>query len=456
MARAPRKPPDWWAIFSKKPELLKRVVEEPEVRKAIRQADSREHYLHWTAFRHRRFPAGLEPEEAWALVKFQRLEASRFLPFSSKTGQPIVAVFTDPLRAALRRIDLHQELQDAGLRAGAGSDFGTYTHKAFFEEAYFSSRLEGADTTRKVALEMLRSGRKPRGRSERMILNNHQALLRLDEWAEEPLTPKLLCEIQGILTRDAIEDPRDCGVFRKDDEVVVRDLMTGEVVHHPPPHGELPSRVEKICAFAQEGDDDEAYLHPVVRAILLHFQIAYDHPFGDGNGRTARWVFLWSLIRRPEFWWVRFLPVSRMVDRMRESYYRAFLYAENDDFDATYLIRHQVRCLEGEMQAFARFLRRRLDLREATRHSFRLDDHLNVRQLALFDHLATHPAAVYTQAEHAAFHGVTLATAGRDLNELEALKLLKKTRQGRVFQYRATARVRRLVGGLRTSLKRAP
>jgi len=432
------------------------MAEDPEVRQAVSQADRGGHYLHWVEFRRRPFPAGLEPEGAWALVKFQRRGASRFLPFSSKTGRPIMAVLTDPLRAALRRIDLHQELLDAGLPPGGAPELATYSRRAFFEEAYFSSRLEGADTTRKVALEMLRSGRKARDRSEQMILNNHQALLHLAEWEGELLTPKLLCEIQEILTRDAIEEPRDCGVFRKDDEVVVRDRLTGNVVHHPPSHRELSERVEKICAFANGGDDDEAYLHPVVRAILLHFQIAYDHPFGDGNGRTARWVFLWSLSRRREYWWVRFLPVSRIVDRVRESYYRAFLYAENDDFDATYLIRHQVRCLEGEMQAFARFLRRRLNLREATRRSFRLDDHLNVRQLALFDHLASHPDAVFTQAGHAAFHGVTLATAGRDLNELDALKLLERTREGRVFQYRAASRVRRRMGGLRAVLRRKP
>jgi Fic family protein len=47
------------------------------------------------------------------------------------------------------------------------------------EEAITSSQLEGAATTREVAKEMIREGRQPRDRSERMILNNYLTMQRI-------------------------------------------------------------------------------------------------------------------------------------------------------------------------------------------------------------------------------------------------------------------------------------
>ena len=47
---------------------------------------------------------------------------------------------------------------------------------SLMEEAIRSSQLEGATTSRRVAKEMLRTGREPRDRSERMIANNYRAL----------------------------------------------------------------------------------------------------------------------------------------------------------------------------------------------------------------------------------------------------------------------------------------
>ncbi len=430
-------------ILAADPGLFSRYAEDSQVRRAVQAADTRKHYLHWSRFRHISARTSLPVEKVWALVKWKRAALARELPFRSRSGRPIQVVVTDPLRSALRRIDLHQDLLDAGLPGGNSPDSETYSRRAFLEEAFFSSRIEGADTTREVARELLRSGRPARSRSEQMIVNSFRALTELDEWAEEPLSPDLLCQFKCMVTVGTLDDPEDCGRIRRDDGVRVVDRVTSEVVHIPPSHQELPERLDRICAFANEPDDDESFLHPVVRAVLLHYQIAYDHPFGDGNGRTARWVFLWSLLRRPEYWWVRFLPVSRMIERVRVSYYRAFQEADSDGSDATYLVRHQVRCVEQEMHEFGRFLRRRMELREDSRRRLRLDDSLNARQLALFDYFSRHPDAVFGQREHAEYHGVTQVTAGRDLNQLVKIGLLKSEGRKPIL-YRPTAKFRRI------------
>lgn len=442
MASRPPSSFAWAKIFQEAPELLSDMNAWGEVRSI---ADGKR-YLAWGEFRRRPLPTQHKPEHLWALVQLHRVGASRALPFRGINGRPIRVVVTDPLRASLHRIDCHQELLDAGLRKG-DSEAETYSRRAFIEEALASSRIEGADTVRVVGRELLRSGRSPRDRSERMIFNNFKALQNLDQWSRDPLTPQMLCHIQEILTRGTLEDERDSGKVREDDEVRVRDRLTGEIDHVPPPASELEGRLKTVCEFANAPVQDEAFLHPIVRAILLHYQIAFDHPFGDGNGRTARWVFMWFLVKQEAFWWCRFLPISRMTERARQSYYQAFQNAAEDEYDATYLVRQQVRCMELEMANLAALLNRRRALYENARRKLRLEDEFNVRQLALFDHAVRHTDAEFTQAGHAAFHGVTAMTAGRDLNSLVALGCLRQERRSRKLVYRPTQRLLRLAEG---------
>jgi len=54
--------------------------------------------------------------------------------------------------------------------------------------------------------------------------------------------------------------------------------------------------MEAMCAFVN-GRDTEPFIHPAIRAMILHFWLAYDHPFVDGNGRTARALFYWAMLR---------------------------------------------------------------------------------------------------------------------------------------------------------------
>lgn len=439
MASRPRKGFAWAAVLREDPAILSDLRAWKD---AARFADGKR-YLAWEEFRRRPLPAQHEPEHLWALVQLQRLGSSTALPLDGLEGSTVRVVVTDPLRAALHRIDCHQGLVDAGLRKG-DSDAETYARRAFIEEALASSRIEGADTVRVVGRELLRSGRPPRDRSERMIVNNFAALQHLDQWSRDPLTPQMLCHIQEILTRDTLDDSQDSGTIRRDDKVRVRDRLTGEIVHVPPPASELERRLKRLCDFANAPAQDESFLHPVVRAILLHYQIAMDHPFGDGNGRTARWVFMWYLVKQDAFWWCRYLPVSRMTERARQGYYQAFVHAAADGFDATYLVRQQVRCMELEMANLAALLGRRRALYEHARRRLRLEDEFNIRQLALFDHAVRHADAEFTQTGHAAFHGVTAMTAGRDLNALVALGCLRQERRGRKIVYRPTQHLLRL------------
>ena len=147
-------------------------------------------------------------------------------------------------------------------------------------------------TTRTAAKKMLAANRRPRNHDEQMILNNYRAILEIRDLKREKLTPELLCHLQKTITDKTLKNEEEGGRFRtaEDGEVVVENRLTGEVIHTAPDVSTLDQRIKEVCDFANHGTKD--FIHPVIKAIALHFAIGYIHPFTDGNGRAARCAFL--------------------------------------------------------------------------------------------------------------------------------------------------------------------
>src|SRR5207302_11428896 len=130
----------------------------------------------------------------------------------------------------------------------------------------------------------------------------------------------------------------------EEDRVAVFDNR-GALLHQPPPAEQLPKRLVTMCRFANSELGGAGFVHPVIRAILLHFWLGYDHPFEDGNGRTARALFYWYM-RTHGYWLVEYLSISRILQNAPAKYTRAFLLTETDERDATYFIVYQLEVLE--------------------------------------------------------------------------------------------------------------
>lgn len=311
-----------------------------------------------------------------------------------------------------------------------------YLVNSLTEEAIRSSQLEGATTSRLVAKELLRSGREPRDRSERMIYNNYLALQYMRTEMEGPLSPASVLELHRILTEGTLDDPSAAGRAQTEDEerVVVMDRDGGRVLHRPPGAGALPARMQALCDFANE-EDSESFVHPVVRAILLHFWLAYDHPFVDGNGRTARILFFW-LMRRHRYWLVEYLPISRIIQQAPAQYGRAFLETETDGGDTTYFLLHQLGVIEKAIEELHEYLARKADeIREV--EELIHGGGFNNRQLTILSDALRHPDRSYTFGEHAQASRVTHETARADLTGLVERGLLLRRKVGREYRFEA-------------------
>ncbi len=408
-------------------------------------------YLHWDELRHRQPPAGLSHEQWWLSVWFARQSMLKALPLADKNGAPFYLATPEPALVHLHHID-----QDAAgqIRTSESAPIHDsrerYLLHSLIEESITSSQLEGASTTRKVAEAMLREGRPPRDRSETMIFNNYHAMAHIRSLRDEPITPQRILELHRMLTAGTLDDAADAGRLRTSDDVNVVDNRDGTILHAPPSHRELPERLERLCAFANAGADSSPFVHPVVRAILLHFMLGYDHPFADGNGRTARALFYWSTARSG-YWRMEFPSISQFLRRAPRQYVQACLHTETDRNDATYFVLHQLGIIRRSIAALHEYLSRKTcEQRDAERLLGRagpLRSRLNHRQFALLTHALKHPAETYRVAQHQAVHNVVYQTARTDLLDLESLGLLEKLRQGNAFVFYAVEDLSSAIAG---------
>ena len=175
-------------------------------------------YLHWDRLRHLAVPAGLlNHKEWWLRLKLSRGGLQRELPLQDAGGRPFVYLLPDQAQQALHRIDSQSR---GWIGAAADGITNTDTRNQFIvnsliEEAITSSQLEGASTTRAAAAEMIRAGRRPRDRSEQMILNNYRAMAAVRRLKDEPLTERAVLELHAMVTADMLDDPADAGRLQR-------------------------------------------------------------------------------------------------------------------------------------------------------------------------------------------------------------------------------------------------
>ncbi len=396
-------------------------------------------YLSWDKMRYKTPPAGLSVEEWWLATKLIRRAVQRPVPaLVDKDHEPFTYTLPDAVlklndevtRGASGEIAISEQVTNTATR-------DRYVISSLIEEAITSSQLEGAATSRRVAKDMIRSGRPPQDRSERMIFNNYRAMRRIIELREQPMTPDLVCEIHRIVTAGTLDNPEAAGKIQDDDGTRIAVWGDGEqLLHRPPPVAELAGRLERLCEFAN-GSGGPGYLQPALRAISIHFMMGYDHYFEDGNGRTARALFYWSMLREG-FWLTEFLTISKILKEAPARYARSFLLTEEDDGDLThFFIFHLtvIRRAIGELHDY--LATKSAQLREVQQTIRAVPGEYNHRQLAVLEHAVKNPGGLITATSHAQSHNVSEQSARNDLATLEERGLLLRTKVGRRFAWNA-------------------
>ncbi len=425
--------PNWKSSLINKAEQFMEALQQAEVKTFVKRVN--EKYLFWDDAKYKSRPQNIDSTMAWGLVKMSRISQVNPISLQSIEGKSFGYWLPDTVLKELHFIDQNatgQILVDEPTMGEPDKD--RYIISSLMEEAIASSILEGAATTRKKAKEMLREGRKPVTVGELMIQNNYATMRKIKDYMSEKLSIELLCEIQDSMTKGTLEDPSASGRLRKPEESIhVVDVGDGTVLHTPPAAGDLKRRLQKLCDFANEASES-TFIHPVIKGIILHFWLAYEHPFVDGNGRTARAIFYWYLLKN-KYWLIEYLPISRIIIKAPAKYKMAFLYSEKDDEDITYFIMFNLRAFHLSIEDLRKYVsKKQQELREASKLVRRIQG-LNHRQQELINHAIHHSDSAYTIRHHMSIHGIVYQTARADLLQLFNKGLLIKERDGRNFAF---------------------
>jgi len=392
------------------PERLIDLISNPDFNKLVNKIN--EEYYYWDKVKYLEMPEGVKPIETWSFAKFRRLQSPNRVVFGSYQFSWLLPA---RIQANLHFLDLNigGSLETRSLLGS--DDKHRYLISSIMEEAIASSQIEGAVTTRKHAKEMLRKKLGPKNRSEQMIANNYHTIQRILEIKDQMLSPEKLLEVHKLITADTLDNHEEEETFRTSNDINVVDVVDNEIVYRPPGVDELPKLIEDLCKFFNE-EDKANFMHPIIKGCIIHFMIGFIHPFTDGNGRTARALFYWYLLKKG-YWLTEYLSISRLILRSKTQYARAYLFTETDDNDLTYFISYQVRTMKLAYDSLREYIQRKINEKRQISEFLKLDN-VNDRQALILKWIYEEPSLLLTVKDVDGRLGISNQTARTDLQGL--------------------------------------
>lgn len=399
-------------------ENLLKLKEAPENQYFFNKIESE--YLHWDKVKYLGFKKN--DINLWKEIKLIRKLISKKFVLNTKHPISLEYGVNDFLQQKLHYLDFNFGAGIQKEQLLSDLDKHQYLSNALMEESIFSSMIEGATTTRVKAKDMLRKGKKPNNKSEQMILNNYKTIQYISENKSEEITIHKLFEIHKLVTENTLEE-ENCGVFRNTNEVLVMNQITGEIVHTPPSFKKLEELMQSFCDFFNNNPKEE-FIHPIVKASILHFLIGYIHPFVDGNGRSARALFYWYLLKNG-YWLTEYLSISRVILKTKTQYEKAYIYSEIDEMNVSYFIHYQVKVLTQAFEDLKDYLSKKKK-EENKLNKYLKVSNINERQAQILYWIEDDANRYFSVKEIENIFSVTNQTARTDIEELVDQDFLKK------------------------------
>jgi Fic family protein len=191
------------------------------------------------------------------------------------------------------------------------------THKLqeeiLFDRVHASAVIEGNSLSRRETIVVLSSGILEAGsrKDKQEVINLADACLYLQDCLDnkQPLSVHLIKELhQKLLIKI---DDENAGRFRNVDVAISGAKL------NPPSHMDVQSLIESIVKV-----ESESNMHPIQKAAWMHWVIARVHPFIDGNGRMARLLQDYVLLKSG------YVPASVQPEDREKHYYEALEQAD--------------------------------------------------------------------------------------------------------------------------------
>lgn len=396
-------------------------------------------YLYWDKVKPI-VPNGIDKHILWQAVRIQRKLNAQDIQFGKYTFHFTI---TKNMLALLHDFDMNFGGSLGTQSIIPNSDKNYYLISSIMEEAIASSQMEGASTTRRIAKDMLRKQLKPINKSQQMIVNNFETINKISKNKQLAFSIDSLLDIHHSIVNKTLDNHDDEGVFRNNNDIFVVDGITGYVAHTPPSFTEIHEMIEDLCNFANN-DNNDNFIHPIIKGIIIHFVLAFIHPFVDGNGRTARSLFYWYMIKKG-YWLTEYLSISRIIYTNKTAYEKAFLYTENDGNDVSYFIQYHLEVMKKAFEDLKKYLQRKIDEQQNLLR-FSGISNINERQRYVLRTISESKRTLFTPKELATQFDISVRSARTDLQSLVDMGFLSQTNLNkRAMGYIKSARFEQLL-----------
>jgi Fic family protein len=376
-----------------------------------------------------RLPAELHLSEVWQEIQQDRKSRGEVLGLQDEKGGRFWYVNLKPLQAKLHQIDSRgRDSLYSYIKPNIESEL---IFDSIIEEAWASNIIEGAFTTHKRAQELVKRNLTPKDKNELMMKNNHLAMTYILEHRHSEFNIDLILKIHQIITQGSLDDPEYAGKFR-DDEVFIWD-KANTVIFKPMAAEYIGPCVDNLVTWVNTHSDED-FIHPVLKASIIHFYLVYVHPFFDGNGRTARALFYFYLLKN-QYEFFKYFSISALIAQQREKYYKAIKDVEDYDNDLTYFLLYFADVVSKSIDEIINRIVRKYQSDIVSKNLDLRGIYLNKRQKKLIKVLIDHDHKNITTRRYEKIFKVSYGTARSDLNEMVENGLLQKKKIGKGFVY---------------------
>ncbi len=202
------------------------------------------------------------------------------------------------------------------------SQNSAYGTKALEEEIVATSAIESIDFNRDSVRNIMK-GLAPKDEEENRIYGLKQGFEFISK-RENKITEENIYKLYMMAIGNFLDDDnklKGSNYYRHDTVFVMSD----KIEHSGIDFSKLPEYMKTFVKFANAKDN----INDLLKATILHFYIAYLHPYFDGNGRMARLIHMWFLIQKG-YESTLFVPFSSYIEKSRKKYYNAYSLIEDN------------------------------------------------------------------------------------------------------------------------------
>ncbi|AHF17931.1 Fic family protein [Niabella soli] len=366
-------------------------------------------YLDWEKVQHMTLqPLLLTNEAIWQTAKAAREQgATKKLEMGSIAFTWSVPNDTEQL---LHDLDVHVAGGKSIREVMNPKNDHRYIINALMDETMASAQLAGFSVTKKMVKELLLKKKPAANHTEQVVVNLYKCLQKVKEWGNDDFTEVKLQELHQLLTRDTIK-LKGIGRYRTNNKFDVSNIE--DPSYKAADVKELKARMQWLETFINE-NKSPFYIHPLIKAGIIEFLITSLRPFKDANGRLARLVRYWYLLKQG-YWALEYMPVSNVIIKLKPQYHKAFVQVRTNE-DLGYFVHFILQSIRMSYRSLKEGLQR--TNREKEQNPFVKIDGLNNRQAAALQWIKEDAEKIITIRELRSGFGVSKETARTDLTAL--------------------------------------